>query len=258
MGMSASAAEQFNAVADAYATSAVHARGPDLRLLVDSLGTRRDWSVLDLGTGAGHASFAVAPHVSRVTAVDIADRMLEASATQARERGIENITFLRASADCLPFENATFDAAYSRLSAHHWRDPAAGVAEIARVLKPGAPFVLIDSVGFDEPALDTFLNALELLRDPSHARNNPVAQWNATLEQNNCRVEHVERWTIELEIEPWLERSATIGWRASACRRLLAEAPLEARQALSIRDDGRLFCIPSALIAARRTIDPKS
>jgi ubiquinone/menaquinone biosynthesis C-methylase UbiE len=251
--MSTSAATQFNAVADAYATSAVHARGLDLSLLVEALGAKPDWSVLDVGTGAGHASFAVAPHVGRVTAVDVAERMLETSAAQARARGLHNISFVRDSADHLRFNSGTFDGAFTRLSAHHWPIPAAGVSEMARVLKPGAPLVFIDTVGFDDPAMDTFLNTLELLRDPSHVRNKTVGDWSALLEQNVCRVEHVERWTIALDTEDWLRRAATVSWRADACRQLLVEAPEDARQALAILDGGRQFALPAALIAARRT-----
>jgi SAM-dependent methyltransferase len=38
----------------------------------------------------------------------------------------------------LPFGEASFDVVVSTLSAHHWPDPAGGLAEIHWVLRPGA------------------------------------------------------------------------------------------------------------------------
>jgi ubiquinone/menaquinone biosynthesis C-methylase UbiE len=37
----------------------------------------------------------------------------------------------------LPFGEASFDVVVSTLSAHNWPDPAAGLAELYRVLRPG-------------------------------------------------------------------------------------------------------------------------
>jgi SAM-dependent methyltransferase len=39
----------------------------------------------------------------------------------------------------LAFPDGSFDLVVSTLSMHHWADPTAGVAEIGRVLRPGAP-----------------------------------------------------------------------------------------------------------------------
>ena len=90
-------AAQFGATASAYLTSAVHASGADLQQLKDELAalipeTNRPRSrVLDLGCGAGHASFAAAAVAGEVTAYDLSADMLAVVEAAARERGLSNI-----------------------------------------------------------------------------------------------------------------------------------------------------------------------
>src|SRR3546814_14472471 len=55
--------------------------------------------LLDVGCGAGHLSFAVAPVVKEVTAVDPSPRMLATVAEAATGRALENIATARASAE---------------------------------------------------------------------------------------------------------------------------------------------------------------
>ena len=53
-------------------------------------------------------------------------------------------TFHVAQAAQLPIAAGTADLAVTSASLHHWSDPAAGLAEIARVLGPGGRLVLAD------------------------------------------------------------------------------------------------------------------
>ena len=60
--------EQFGAHANDYATSPVHAQGASLARLVELTKPQRDWTVLDVSTGAGHTALTFAPLVEQVTA----------------------------------------------------------------------------------------------------------------------------------------------------------------------------------------------
>src|SRR6185437_12969138 len=132
---------------------------------------------LDLGCGGGHVSFAVAPHVCEVVAYDLSAEMLAVVATAAHERGLRNLATQQGVAERLPFADASFDYVFSRWSAHHWRDLEAGLREAARVLKPGGTAVFIDTATPAQALLDTFLQAIELLRDPSHVRDYSQVEW---------------------------------------------------------------------------------
>lgn len=247
-----SSAEQFDRVSTAYATSPVHARGIDLRWMIEALAPQPSQRVLDLGTGAGHAAMAVAPDVAQVDAVDISERMLATAADLAAQRARGSIRFHRADVASLPFPAACFDAAISRFSAHHWPDPAAAVREAARVLRTGARLVLVDTVSPDDPAIDSLLNTLELLHDPSHARDARVSEWRRWLHDAGFILAAEREWAVELDTDDWLSRAATAPWRAAACRTLLREARGRSKTALAIDDDGDAFSLPCIVLTAIR------
>ena len=135
--------------------------------------------VLDLGCGAGHTALTFAPRVAEVVAVDLAEAMLEQGRRLARERGIENVDFRLGDVERLDVPDGSFDVVTSRFSAHHYPAPERALAEVVRVLCPGGTFLLADSVAPEAHGCDSFLNTLEVLRDPSHVRDHRVSQWEA-------------------------------------------------------------------------------
>ena len=83
--------KQFGSQANAYLSSAVHASGRDLVRLGERLAAVPHAHVLDLGCGAGHASFTAAQQVAQVTAYDLSSQMLEVVAEAAKAKGLNNI-----------------------------------------------------------------------------------------------------------------------------------------------------------------------
>ncbi|MDR2216482.1 MAG: class I SAM-dependent methyltransferase, partial [Nevskiaceae bacterium] len=160
--------QQFDPQAQAYLTSAVHAAGPDLAHAQERVAQRLPATkaiALDVGCGAGHLSFALAPHVAKLIAADPAPSMLATVNASAAQRGLANIQTCQAHADALPFPDATFCLVSSRYSAHHWPDVPAALAQMRRVAKPGGWLLMIDLLGGVTPLADTHLQAMELLRD---------------------------------------------------------------------------------------------
>ncbi len=245
------AADGWDRVAAAYATSPIHAAGPDLAWLVEALEPAATDRVLDLGCGAGHAGFAVAAAGATVTAVDTSERMLETARLLAQERDLEGYEAVRADVGMLPFPADSFDGVVSRYSAHHWPDVAMAMREAARVVRPGGRVVVIDTVAPEEPALDTLVNALELLRDPTHGRNLRLDEWQAAFEAAGLDVVSERRWPVVLETVSWFARMQTEAWRADAARALLRAASPSAIDALAIEGD-RAWSVPAALVAGRR------
>src|SRR5213078_370793 len=93
--------------------------------------------VLDIGGGSGEPSLAISSIVGptgSVTYTDPVAGMVETAQAEAERRGLTNIHFRQCSADDLPFEDRTFDAAVSSLSAMFFVDPVTGVREALRVI----------------------------------------------------------------------------------------------------------------------------
>ena len=242
---------QFSPVAAAYATSSVHAGGPDLAALVAAAAPASHEHALDAGSGAGHTALALAPHVASVTAVDLSREMLDQGAALAAERGLSNLSFVRGDVERLEFQDQSFDLVSSRYSAHHYPHPAAALAQIARVLRPGGRFVLVDVVADEQPAHDTFLNAIELLRDPSHVRDHSISQWQQLMRQAGLEPDLLETWPLHLDFTSWIERMRTPAAAAAQIVWLMDVAAAEIRQSFAIEPD-HSFTLRLALLRARK------
>lgn len=172
---------QYQDRAAAYVASAVHAGGEDLDQVSAWAAAAPGARALDLGCGGGHVGYRLARHAGSVVAYDLTAAMLEAVAGHAARLGLANITVRQGAAERMPFADASFDLVASRFSAHHWRDLDAGLREARRVLAPGGRALFMDAVSPGPPLLDTALQAIELLRDPSHGRNYSAAEWLSAL-----------------------------------------------------------------------------
>ncbi|TWT27489.1 class I SAM-dependent methyltransferase [Planomicrobium sp. CPCC 101110] len=175
--------EVFGRNAEKYRTSELHAKGDDLPLLAEWLEPEDAWTVLDIATGGGHVSKALAPHVKNVFSTDLTEQMLENTASHL-DAFFENVFYVIADAEALPFLDNRFDAVVCRIAPHHFPHPENFIKEAARVLKPSGKFVLIDNVTPENPELAQFMNRTEKLRDDSHVRCLSKAEWTELLHQH--------------------------------------------------------------------------
>ena len=243
-------ADAFGSTAAAYLTSQTHATGADLQTLAEAIAATPDARVLDMGCGAGHASFAVAPHAKEVVAYDIAQPMLATVEGAANARGLANIRTQQGAAEQLPFADDSFDWVISRMSAHHWHDVPLALAEVRRVLKPGGKVLFIDIAGSDHPLLDTHLQAVELLRDGSHIRDYRADEWIALFEAAGFEASIRERWRIDIEFGSWVARMRTPEPRVVAIRSLWSDSPDEVRRYFDVQEDGS-FKLDALMVDAR-------
>lgn len=246
--------QQFDPQASAYLHSAVHAQGPDLQAAAVLLAPRlpADARVLDVGCGAGHLGFTLAPLAGgALVALDPLPAMRALVAAEAARRGFGRLQVQAGSADALPFDDAGFDAVVTRYRAHHWPDVPAALREMTRVLKPGGWLLVIDVVGGATPLVDTHLQAMELLRDASHVRNLDRGQWRAALAAQGLVVVHEADWPLRLQFDSWIARMRTPPERAAAIRVLQRGAPAEVQHALAIADDGSFSATTGLLLAQR-------
>jgi SAM-dependent methyltransferase len=207
--------------ADAYRTSAIHAAGEDLDLVVAWCGPAPGVTVLDVATGGGH----------------VARRLREAGATVVTSDPAPGMgADTTAPAERLPFADASFDAAACRLAAHHFADVVAAVKEMARVSRDRV--VVCDNTFVSEVSEEA-----DRVRDPSHVRNYGIAEWESFFELAGLEVVEERHLSRPLEIEPWLARVGCTGEDARRVRELLGDRIVDGWMPL-----------PTLVIKGRKTV----
>lgn len=253
--------QRFGEVAANYRDSRVHAAGEDLDLMVASAALDAETQVLDAGCGAGHTALAFAPCAARVVACDFTPAMLEQARTLARERDIDNIETQLADVEYLPFPARSFDLVVTRYSAHHWLRPRRALAEFRRLLRDEGKLLISDIMAREDYAQDSFLQTIELLRDPSHVRDYRVSEWRALLAEAGFQCELLLRFDLKLHFATWIRRMAAPRQNAEMILSLFSGAPADIRAGFGLRDDMDLrtddlsFTLPGAVLRATRRRD---
>jgi SAM-dependent methyltransferase len=106
-----------------------------------------DGNLLEVGSGPGRLAVRLARETPDVTltGVDISYAMVERATRRTEGADLtERVQFEVGDVGALPFADQEFDGVVSTLSLHHWSDPAGGLAEIHRVLKPGGEARIYD------------------------------------------------------------------------------------------------------------------
>jgi ubiquinone/menaquinone biosynthesis C-methylase UbiE len=146
---------------------------------------------LDVGAGTG-ANLGLFPEaVTELVLAEPDPHMLRRLDAKARDAGLS--APVRAGAEALPFEGSSFDTVVFTLVLCTVRDPAAAVAEAARVLKPGGRMLFLEHVRSESPGLAGWQDRLEapwrLFGDGCHCNRDTVA----TIEASPLELEQVER-----------------------------------------------------------------
>lgn len=240
---------QFAPRAQAYVVSTVHSAGEDLDRIETAARSAAPARALDLGCGGGHVAYRLATHSREVIVCDLSGEMVEAVLAAAAARGIRNLAGTVCPAEQLPFGDAWFDFLACRFTAHHWRDWEAGLREARRVLAPGAPAVFVDVVAPELALADTHLQAVELLRDPSHVRDYAVSEWLAALGRAGFTARAARTHRLRMDWATWIARMGPPAAHVEAIRSLLRGASEPVARALAIEPDGS-FSVDVATIEA--------
>src|SRR6266704_2538084 len=170
--------EYFARTAESYVASFSHRTGDDLQRLIELGEWNSQQLALDIATGGWHTA-----------------------------QGVTNAEFQVADAEQLPFAGASFDRVTCRIAAHHFPNVAQSVKEVARVLKRGGLYLLIDCMAPDDQELDAFDNTVEKWRDPSHGRSCTPEEWRLFFMQAGLLVENIEFFCKTHEYDDWTTRS---------------------------------------------------
>ena len=216
---------QFGKNAWKYIKSEGHAKGTDLENIVEWLVPSREWICLDIATGGGHVAKALSRHAGTVVASDLTVGMLEAARIAIRDAGINNVLFIQADADSLPFLDSTFDAVTCRIAPHHFSDKEKFLEESSRVLKAGGKFLMVDNVTPEDRNMADFMNAFESSRDPSHVSCASPGWWTDAISSHGLKVERVELRKKAYMFRSWAERTAESREQIDRTEKLILSAP---------------------------------
>ena len=116
------------------------------RLTLEQLGVGRNDDALEVGFGGGALLAELLDATTgRVIGVDISEAMVERA--RRRFRGVARLQLHRASIEKLPLADASVERACSVNNLYFWPDPAAGMRELARVVRPGGRL----AIAFEPP-----------------------------------------------------------------------------------------------------------
>jgi ubiquinone/menaquinone biosynthesis C-methylase UbiE len=233
---------QFERQSDRYGKGHLLADVSDLGRALAPVAPRAGQRALDVATGGGHTGAHLASLGLEVTVSDISAAMLANAVKLAAERGL-SVAPRQHPAESMPYPDAAFDLVTCRVAAHHFSSPSGFVKEVARVLRPGGAFVLVDGTVPDgEVEAEEWLHRVEKLRDPSHGRFLTPGQWGefcraAGLEVRSRTVEERE----QPDLERYFEIAATPDENRRRVRELVARAPASARRLFRIVErDGKV------------------
>lgn len=124
---------------------------------------RPDWKVLDVAGGTGDIAFrivAASGGNAHATVLDINGSMLSVGRDRAEKKGLlDNLDFVEANAEELPFADASFDAYTIAFGIRNVPRIATALSEAFRVLKPGGRFLCLEFSEVDVPVLDAVYEA---------------------------------------------------------------------------------------------------
>jgi demethylmenaquinone methyltransferase / 2-methoxy-6-polyprenyl-1,4-benzoquinol methylase len=116
------------------------------RAMVDSVVDAGPTTVLDVATGTAGVAVQLARRTdAHVTGIDITEAMLRRGLAAVRREGLQaRIALVSGQAEQLPFPDATFDALTFTYLLRYVADPAATLAELARVVRPGGAIASLE------------------------------------------------------------------------------------------------------------------
>ncbi len=110
-------------------------------------------AVLDIGTGTGRLLALLAPHTPRGLGIDASRAMLALARARLARPELAHCAVRQADMYRLPLTGAAFDTVVLQMVLHYAEDPAAAVAEAARMVRPGGQLVVIDLAPHDRSEL---------------------------------------------------------------------------------------------------------
>jgi ubiquinone/menaquinone biosynthesis C-methylase UbiE len=167
---------------------------------------------IDIGAGTGLNIALFPPEASELVLAEPDPHMIKKLRVKLAESGRE-ASVVPAPAERLPFEDDSFDTAVFTLVLCTVPDPAAALAEAARLLRPGGKLLFVEHVRSEDPGLARWQDRLEgpwrFLGDGCHCNRDTAA----TIEASPFEIEKVEKGELPKApplVKPLIHGSAVL------------------------------------------------
>lgn len=160
-----STAAPWDAVAKGYAETTMNFFQPAVDKAMELACFTGRCKILDVACGPGTLALRAAGRADSVSAIDFSQVMTDILSKKAEEEGIDNIEVRCGDAQQLPFEDESFDAAFSIFGLMFFPDRGRGYAEVLRTLKPGGKIVMTSWAPVAQsPAMQAMFGAVRTIK----------------------------------------------------------------------------------------------
>lgn len=157
--------EPWDLVASGYSETTMQMFEPYAEEVIAAAKLRPAAAVLDVACGPGTLALMVAREAARVHGIDFSQAMLDCFSSRIERDGHTNIEIRCGDAQQLPYENDSFDAAFSLFGLMFFPDRSKGFAEIYRTLKPGGTIAVTSWAPVDQsPAMQMMFGAIRTMK----------------------------------------------------------------------------------------------
>jgi ubiquinone/menaquinone biosynthesis C-methylase UbiE len=243
--------DQFTRQAAAYANAQPIRNEEILRRILSAANPQPEDEVLDVASGPGILTCALAKEVRHATGVDLTPAMLDQARNFQTEQRLTNLSWFQADVAKLPCADSTFNLVTCRYAFHHFDDPLAVLKEMKRVCAHRGRIVVVDTAPAREKA--NAFNRMEKLRDNSHVRALPVEEMVELFAQAGLPNPKVETLRMSGDLNSLLARSYCQPGDDVRCRQIYEESLHEDRIDMQPRREGNniRYAFPIAITVAR-------
>jgi len=216
--------EQFDRQAIAYAKLDFASEMDGLKRVAGFTRVGEGDRVLDVACGPGFLTMAIAMTGATAVGLDITPAFLALGQRETRDRGIDSCSRGRGLVERMPFPDGTFNVSICRAAFHHFPDPAAVLAEMRRVTKPGGKLFVLDLLSSPDPEKAAAQNAMEKLCDPTHVEALSEAAFQRMFEDADLELTDTRYAETKYAFDEWLTHGGPSKENADRLRAIFRES----------------------------------
>ena len=244
--------ELFGKKSNEYNKSSLLTDPKNLKLILDMAKISNRDRILDVATGTGFLSIAMADTGAEVLATDFTLPMLQKAG--AALEGKKNARLALADADRLPFVDESYDVVACRVAVHHFANPQMAFNEMGRVCKQGGRVIIMDVISSEDEAKSKLHNKMAKLRDPSEVRQWRRSELIDMLQLSGLTIEKVELWPHDMAFDEWIQLGGADEGTAETIKEMMMDSMDGDKADLhpKLVGDDLIFTWTTAIIIARK------